>query len=56
MLDSLFKPKSVAVIGASAKELNVGNRIIKNLVDFGFTGAIYPINGKVDEIHGVKAL
>jgi acyl-CoA synthetase (NDP forming) len=55
MLDSLFKPKSVAVIGASVKELNVGNRIIKNLVEFGFTGDIYPINGKVDEIRGVKA-
>ena len=55
MLDALFKPKAVAVVGASAKELNVGNRIIKNLVDFGFKGAIYPINPKVDEIRGVKA-
>jgi acyl-CoA synthetase (NDP forming) len=55
MLDSLFKPKSVAVIGASVKELNVGNRIIRNLVDFGFKGSIYPINAKVDEVHGVKA-
>lgn len=55
MLDALFRPKSVAVIGASAKELNVGNRIIKNLVDFGFKGAIYPINPKVDEIRGVRA-
>ena len=55
MLDALFKPKAVAVVGASAKELNVGNRIIKNLVDFGFKGGIYPINPKVDEIRGVKA-
>ena len=55
MLDALFRPKSVAVIGASAKELNVGNRIIKNLVDFGFKGDIYPINPKVDEIRGVRA-
>ncbi|HVN96656.1 MAG TPA: acetate--CoA ligase family protein [Syntrophorhabdaceae bacterium] len=55
MLDALFRPKAVAVVGASAKELNVGNRIIKNLVDFGFTGKIYPINPKVDEIRGVKA-
>lgn len=55
MLDALFRPKAVAVVGASAKELNVGNRIIKNLVDFGFTGSIYPINPKVDEIRGVKA-
>lgn len=55
MLDALFRPKAVAVVGASAKELNVGNRIIKNLIDFGYTGGIYPINPKVDEIRGVKA-
>ena len=54
MLDALFRPKSVAVIGASAKELNIGNRIIRNLVEFGYTGAIYPINPKVDEVRGVK--
>jgi acetyltransferase len=45
----------VAVIGASAKELNVGNRIVRNLVEFGFQGGIYPINPKVTEIRGVKA-
>jgi len=55
MLDALFKPKAVAVIGASAKELHIGNRIIKNLLDFGFKGPIYPINPRVDEIRGVKA-
>ncbi len=55
MLDTLFRPKSVAVIGASQKELNIGNRIIKNLIDFGFKGAIYPINGKVSEVRGIKA-
>lgn len=55
MLETIFNPKSVAVIGASAKDFNIGNRIIKNLVDFGFKGAIYPINPKVDEIRGVKA-
>ena len=40
MLDSLFNPKSVAVIGASSRELHIGNRIIKNLLDFGFKGLI----------------
>jgi len=55
MLDALFNPKSVAVIGASSKELHIGNRIIKNLLDFGFKGAIYPINPKADEIRGVKS-
>jgi len=55
MLDSLFRPKKVAVIGASSKELSIGNRVIKNLLDFGFKGEIYPINPKADEIRGVKA-
>ncbi len=54
MLDALFRPKSVAVIGASNKELSIGNRIVKNLLDFGFRGPIYPINPKAEEIRGVR--
>lgn len=54
-LDSLFRPKSVAVIGASTKELSIGNRIVKNLIDFGFKGSIYPISLKADEIQGIEA-
>ena len=55
MLESLFRPKKVAVIGASSKELSIGNRVIKNLIDFGFKGEIYPINPKADEIRSIKA-
>jgi acetyltransferase len=55
MLESLFRPKAVAVIGASSKELSIGNRVIKNLIDFGFRGSIYPINPSADEIRGIKA-
>jgi len=55
MLDALLRPRAVAVIGASGKELSIGNRVIKNLIDFGFKGAIYPINPKADEIRGLKA-
>ena len=55
MLDHLFKPGSVAVIGASTKELSIGNRIIKNLQDFGFAGPIYPINPKADEVRGIRS-
>ncbi|MEI7896967.1 MAG: acetate--CoA ligase family protein [bacterium] len=54
-LDSLFKPKSVALIGASVKELSIGNVIIKNLLHYKFNGPVYPINPKVDEIRGLKA-
>ena len=55
MLASLFRPKAVAVIGASSKELSIGNRVIKNLIDFGFKGSIYPVNPGADEIRGIKA-
>jgi acetyltransferase len=55
MLESLFRPRKVAVIGASSKELSIGNRVIKNLIDFNFKGEIYPINPKADEIRGLKA-
>ncbi len=55
MLHTLFNPKSVAVIGASTKELSIGNRIIRNLVDFGFKGSIYPINPKADVVRDIKA-
>lgn len=54
-LDPLFKPKAVALIGASVKELSIGNVIIKNLLHYQFHGPIYPINPKVDEIRGLKA-
>ncbi|CAB5088126.1 Acetyl-CoA synthetase (ADP-forming) alpha and beta chains, putative [Olavius algarvensis associated proteobacterium Delta 3] len=56
MLEALFNPKRVAVIGASTKELHIGNRVIRNLIDFGFKGEIYPINPKADEIWGIPAL
>jgi acetyltransferase len=55
MLASLFRPKKVAVIGASSKELSIGNRVIKNLIDFGFTGEVFPVNPKAQEIRGIKA-
>jgi acetyltransferase len=54
-LNYFYEPKSIALIGASVKELSIGNIIIKNLITYGFTGPIYPINPKVDEIRGLKA-
>lgn len=54
MLDALFFPKSVAVIGASTRELTIGHRIIRNLKSYGYTGRIYPINPKGGDILGFK--
>ncbi|RLF84224.1 CoA-binding protein [Thermococci archaeon] len=54
-LDFLFYPQSVAVIGASNKEGKIGNAIMKNLINFGFKGKIYPVNVKEEKILGIKA-
>lgn len=53
-LDSLFRPKSVAVIGASATPGKIGHSVIKNLLDGKYEGQIYPINNKLTEIQGLK--
>ncbi|HAH31224.1 MAG TPA: CoA-binding protein [Elusimicrobia bacterium] len=55
MLDSLFLPKSIAIIGASNRPLTIGYRITQNLKDIGFKGPIYPVNPKDPEINGLKA-
>jgi acyl-CoA synthetase (NDP forming) len=55
MLDPRFRPSAVAVIGAFRKELHIGNRIVENLLDSGYTGSIYPINPKADPIPGLRA-
>lgn len=52
-LDLVFNPKSVAIVGASTKEGSVGNDIVKNLSQ-GFTGSVYPVNPKAQELYGLK--
>ena len=54
-LDALFSPRAVAVVGASNRELTIGYRIIENLLEFGYTGPIHPVNPKGGEIRGLKA-
>ncbi|MFP3866596.1 MAG: GNAT family N-acetyltransferase [Desulfobacteraceae bacterium] len=54
-LDYLFKPGSVAVIGASGKEGSLGWTLVHNLQTSGFGGQIFPINPKYSEILGLPA-
>ncbi len=49
-----FEPKSVAVIGASREPGTVGHSLLHNIVDGGYTGKIYPVNPKADEVLGVR--
>jgi len=52
MLETFFQPKSVAVIGASANPDKLGHAVLKNAVESGFQGKLYPINPKGDQILG----
>jgi len=52
-LDRLFRPKSVALIGASTDPKKIGGRPLHFLKKHGFTGDIWPINPKAEEIEGL---
>ena len=53
-LNGLFKPKSVAVIGASSTVGKIGHTVVLNLTESKYEGNVYPINPKSDEILGFK--
>ena len=53
-LEAIFRPQSVAVIGASTAPGKLGHDILANLKNGGFPGPLYPINPKADEILGLK--
>ena len=55
MLDGLYKPRAIAVIGASKKTLSIGYRVLANIKDNKFTGPIFPVNPKEDSILDLKA-
>ncbi len=48
-MKGIFSPRSVAVVGVSAKPDNLGRNIMLNLIDFGFDGIVYPVgpSGKI---------
>ena len=54
-LDKIFKPKSIAVIGASEKAGSPGYRVFRNLIGSGYEGVVYPVNPNRESIQGVQA-
>jgi len=54
-LKLIFEPRSVAIIGASRTPGKPGYNILKNLIDLGFKGELYPVNPEATEILGLKA-
>ena len=52
-LSYLLRPRSVAVLGASPRPESIGNTTVRNLVEFGFSGEIYPIHPTATEVLGL---
>lgn len=53
-LDHLFRPRSIAVVGASERVRSVGATVLRNLVEGGFGGQILPVNPKYRALAGLK--
>jgi acetyltransferase len=53
-LDHLFRPQSIAVVGASERNRSVGATVLRNLVEGGFGGHILPVNPKYRALAGLK--
>ncbi len=54
MLDKLFNPSGVAVIGAAREPGKVGHSILKNILDCGYHGRVFPVNPKAGSVLGVR--
>ena len=48
----IMEPSAVAVIGASAEDGKIGNSVMRNLIDGGYEGDLYPVHPKADQILG----
>jgi len=55
MLEKIFNPQSVAIIGASRDSQKVGGAILENLIQSGFSGDVYPVNPKAENIQEIKS-
>jgi acyl-CoA synthetase (NDP forming) len=54
-LDSILRPRSVAVIGASRRPDTIGHEVLANIIRYGFTGAVFPVNPNASSLHSIKA-
>ena len=53
-LSAFFQPSGVALIGASRDPAKLGYAVLRNLLQHGYTGPVYPVNPKADEILGTR--
>lgn len=50
-----LNPSSIAVVGASRYPTKVGNKVVSELLEWGYKGKIYPVNPRADKVLGIKA-
>ncbi len=50
----LFYPESVAVVGASSGERNMGKNIVENLLNWGYKGKVFPVNSRGEDVFGLR--
>ena len=50
-----LNPRSIAVVGASRYPTKVGNKVVAELMEWGYGGTIYPVNPRAREILGLKS-
>jgi acetyltransferase len=53
-LDAIFKPRSIAVIGATRRRGSIGREILANLLDMEFNGKVFPVNPNEEVLHSIK--
>jgi acetyltransferase len=53
-LNSIFRPKRIALIGVAADPNSVGGLTLRNLVGGGFRGVVYPVNPKHEAVLGIS--
>ncbi|MFY9516360.1 MAG: CoA-binding protein, partial [Acetomicrobium sp.] len=51
-LDRLFKPRNIAIVGASSNLDSISGRPLKLLMRYKYKGGIFPVNPKYDSLHG----
>jgi acetyl coenzyme A synthetase (ADP forming)-like protein len=54
-LDPVLSPRSIAVVGASRSPNTIGHQILANLVKYGYTGTVFPVNPNAAAVHAIKA-
>ena len=53
-LDATLAPQSIAIVGASPRDGSVGRVVLENIVAGGFSGRVYAVNPKYDEVLGTR--